>query len=206
MFYFIKTPWLIKKLFPKYTWQVATNEKELFLTFDDGPHPVHTPIVLHLLKQYNAKATFFCIGNNVRQFPEIYKRILQEGHSVGNHTYNHINGKKTNDELYITDVIDAEKYVDSKLFRPPDGSITGFQANVLTQRSYKIIMWTVLSGDFDVKVTKEQCAENVILKSKAGSIIVFHDSEKAASKMIFALSELLSSFAKRGYTFKKLES
>ncbi len=204
MFYFVRTPWLIKKIFSTLLWQVETKEKQLYLTFDDGPHPIHTPKVLDILQQYNAKATFFCIGNNVRQNPNVYKRIILEGHSIGNHTYNHLNGKKNKDDVYINDVADAATYIDSKLFRPPYGSITNFQAKILQQKNYKIIMWSLLSGDFDVTVTKEKCLENVLLKTKEGSIIVFHDSDKAAVKMLYALPRVIKTFVDLGYTFEKL--
>src|SRR5688572_28780142 len=153
MRYFIKTPWWLKKMYSSYQWSIDTKEKDLYLTFDDGPHPVVTPFVLEQLKKYNAKASFFCLGKNVLAEQGIYKKIIEEGHAVGNHTHNHLNGWKTKDEDYIADVIEAGKFIDSFLFRPPYGKITSFQAKniktALKNENAKIIMWDVLSGDFD---------------------------------------------------------
>jgi peptidoglycan-N-acetylglucosamine deacetylase len=206
MFYFVKTPVWLQKIFPKMIWRIKADEKKIFLSFDDGPHPLHTMFVLNQLKKYNAKATFFCIGNNVRLYPEIYKQIIEDGHSIGNHTYNHLNGKKSKDDEYINDVLEAAKYIDSSLFRPPYGQIKRFQAKVLREmlRPYKIIMWTVLSGDFDSKITKEKCLENVLFNTANGSIVVFHDSEKAAEKMRYALPAVLKSFYDKGFSFEKI--
>jgi peptidoglycan-N-acetylglucosamine deacetylase len=206
MFYFVKTPLWLQKLFPNMIWKIRTDEKKIFLSFDDGPHPLHTVFVLDELKKYNAKATFFCIGSNVRLYPEVYKRIIDDGHSIGNHTYNHLNGKKSKDEEYINDVLAAAKYIDSSLFRPPYGRIKKFQAKVLREmvKPYKIIMWTVLSGDFDVKIAKEKCLENVLFNTTNGSIVVFHDSEKAAEKMRYALPSVLKSFYEKGFSFEKI--
>lgn len=205
MFYLIKTPWWLKKLYPSsLIWNINTDEKVLHLTFDDGPHPAATPFVLDTLKQFNAKATFFCIGKNVATQKDVYQRILDEGHKVGNHTFNHLNGWKTKDADYINNVREAEKYIDSKLFRPPYGKISRFKINLLQKAGYKIIMWDVLSGDFDKDETKEQCAANVILQAKPGSIIVFHDSEKAFEKMAYTLPVVLSKFSAEGFTFKAI--
>jgi peptidoglycan-N-acetylglucosamine deacetylase len=208
MFYFVKTPLWLQKLFPKMIWKVNSNEKKIYLSFDDGPHPEHTVFVLNELKKYNAKATFFCIGDNVRLHPIVYKRIIEEGHSVGNHTYHHLNGKKTKDNVYIKDIEEAAKYIDSNLFRPPYGQIKKFQAKVLKEMKipYKIIMWTVLSGDFDIKLNKEKCLENVLLKTTNGSIVVFHDSEKAAEKMRYVLPETLKCFSEQGFSFEKIST
>jgi peptidoglycan-N-acetylglucosamine deacetylase len=206
MFYFVKTPRWVQKLFPNMVWSMDREEKKIYLTFDDGPHPQHTIFVLDELKKYHAKATFFCIGNNVHLYPDVYKRIIDDGHSIGNHTYNHVNGKKSKDEAYINDVLNAAKYIDSVLFRPPYGQIKKFQAKVLREMTipFRIIMWTVLSGDFDVKITKEKCLENVLFKTSNGSIVVFHDSEKAADKMQYALPATLKSFSEKGFSFEKI--
>jgi peptidoglycan-N-acetylglucosamine deacetylase len=208
MFYFVKTPSWLQKLFPNMIWKMNDNEKKIYLSFDDGPHPLYTLFVLEELKKYNAKATFFCIGNNVRLYPEVYKKIIDEGHSIGNHTFNHLNGKKTKDDVYINDVFEAAKYIDSNLFRPPYGQIKKFQAKVLRRmtKPYKIIMWTVLSGDFDVKITKEKCLENVLFKTSSGSIVVFHDSEKAGEKMQYVLPAILKSFSRKGFSFEKISA
>ena len=210
MRYFVKTPWWIKTLYPFYTWRIPTKEKILYLTFDDGPHPEATPFVLNELKKFDALATFFCIGKNVLAWPEIYKRILDEGHSVGNHTQNHLNGWKTANDVYMKDISEAANYIDSNLFRPPYGKITLFQAKNLRAamkgRKSKLIMWDILSGDFDLTITPEQSLQNVIFRSGPGSIIVFHDSEKAFSKISYALPKVLHHFTEKGFKFHSLET
>ena len=206
MFYLVKTPGWVEKVYSKRIWKIATEKPELFLTFDDGPHPVQTAFVLDELKKYNAKATFFCIGKNVLDHPAIYRRILEEGHAVGNHTQNHLNGWKTKDTLYLENIREAKNYIDSNLFRPPYGKMSGFQVNQLLQQGYKLntVMWTVLSADFDRSLTPEQCLQNVILNSSRGAIIVFHDSEKAQERMRFALPEVLKYFSAKGFQFNKI--
>jgi peptidoglycan-N-acetylglucosamine deacetylase len=206
MFYLVRTPSWLQKLFPKYIWEKPTEEKLIYLTFDDGPHPEHSVFVLDELKKVNAKATFFCIGKNVQLYPEIYKRIIEEGHSVGNHTQNHVRGRATKDKEYIENVKLAANIIDSNLFRPPYGSIKRFQAKLLMEmaRPFKIVMWTVLSADFDTTITKERCLENVIFKTKPGSIVLFHDSEKASERMKFALPKFINSFTEKGFRFCKL--
>jgi len=207
--YFIKTPWWLKKIYADYLWSINTNKKVLYLTFDDGPHAEATLFVLNELRKYNALATFFCIGKNVIAYPDIYKRILDEGHTVGNHTQNHLNGWKTNDAQYMNDIAEAAKYIDSDLFRPPYGRITSFQAKHLRSamrgRQSKIVMWDVLSADFDTTITPEKCMKNVIFNSKPGSIIVFHDSEKAFLKIQFSLPKILQFFSEKGYVFDAIK-
>ncbi len=207
MFYFVKIPFLVQKIFPSFVWKIKSSEKKIFLTFDDGPHPEHTVFVLDELKKYNAKATFFCIGNNVQLYPQVYKRIIDEGHAIGNHTYNHLNGSKCSNNVYLKDIEDASKCIDAKLFRPPYGRIKGSQATLVfkLQEGFKIIMWTVLSGDFDESITKEKCLNNVLKKTKRGDIIVFHDSEKAGAKMRFALPQVLQKFNEKGFVFSKID-
>ena len=192
-------------------WNFSLKDPVIYLSFDDGPHPVATPFVLDLLKQFNAKATFFCIGKNVALYPAVYKRILTEGHRTGNHTFNHINGWKHTDEEYIKDVAEARKYIDSKLFRPPYGKITKFQVKLLmglqnTKQDvlFKVIMWDVLSADFDESISAEKCTSNVIKNAGPGSIIVFHDSEKAFPRMQSALRETLKFFTNKGYSFQSI--
>src|SRR5579871_744426 len=205
MFYLVKTPWLLKKIYPSCIWDIVTQEKKFYLTFDDGPHPEATPFVLDELKKYQAKATFFCIGKNVAAYPDIYKRILQEGHRVGNHTHNHLNGWKVNDEKYFDDIEQSKKYIDSNLFRPPYGRIKKFQIACLQKIGFKIIMWDVLSADFDTTISAEQCTLNVLRNTKKGSVMVFHDSEKAFERMRIALPETLNFFAGKGYNFEALK-
>jgi peptidoglycan-N-acetylglucosamine deacetylase len=206
MFYFVKTPKWLQKVFYNYTWVKPNINNEIFLTFDDGPHPEHTPFVLEELKKYNAKATFFCIGKNVVLYPDVYERILAEGHSVGNHTHNHLRGRKTENSFYLKNVKEASNLIKSNLFRPPYGSIKKAQGKVLMSNKFnlKIIMWTVLSGDFDLNITKEKCLANVMRHTKSGSIVLFHDSDKAAEKMRYALPEFLKKFSNNEFNFCKL--
>jgi peptidoglycan-N-acetylglucosamine deacetylase len=204
MFYLVKTPWWLKKIYHSYTWDVDTQEQELFLTFDDGPHPTITPFVLEQLKRFNAFGTFFCIGKNVSTYPEVYEQIANEGHSVGNHTYNHLNGWKTDDKTYLENIAEASSIINSSLFRPPYGRIRSSQAKQIKQAGSKLIMWDVLSGDFDESLSKDKCLNNVIANSKPGSIIVFHDSEKAFPRLEYALPRTLDFFSNKGYRFRKL--
>jgi peptidoglycan/xylan/chitin deacetylase (PgdA/CDA1 family) len=186
-------------------WNIPTNEKELYLTFDDGPHETATPFVLDQLKQFNAKATFFCLGKNVVAYPGIYKRIIDEGHATGNHTFDHTNGWKAQNDEYVNSIIEAEKYIHSKLFRPPYGKISPFVSKLIRKRlGYKIIMWDVLSADFDEKISPEKCTENVLLNVRPGSIIVFHDSTKAWERMHYALEKTLQYFSRQGFSFKAI--
>ena len=207
--YFIKTPWIVKQLFKSYVWEIPSRDKAVYLTFDDGPHPIITSWVLDQLKKFNASATFFCIGKNVLEYPEIYQQILIQNHSVGNHTFNHLNGWKTSDEIYFSDIKKAAGIIKSSLFRPPYGRITQSQAkklsDVLNEPDIKIIMWDVLSADFDKAFSNEQCFSNIIEHVTAGSIVVFHDSEKAFSHLKFILPRTLEYLSKSGYQFKRIE-
>lgn len=206
--YFVKTPWLVKKLFSSFVWDMPSEKKEIYLTFDDGPHPTLTPWVLEQLKKYNAKATFFCVGNNVAKCPEVYEQILKEGHVTGNHTFNHVNGWKTSTKKYVEDVIAAAGYIKGNLFRPPYGKIGFEQARVVQKElgsgDGKIIMWDVLSADFDPDISSEQCLKNVIQHTVSGSIIVFHDSEKAQSHLSYTLPKVLAHFADQNFLFKAI--
>lgn len=207
MIYFVKTPLWLQWLYKSCIWKIKTDEKKIYLSFDDGPHPSITAFVLDQLKTYNAKATFFCIGENVTKYPEMYKRIIDEGHSVGNHTFNHLNGWKTDDEAYLNNIFEAKKYIDSDWFRPPYGRITRFQLSQLKLPRYKLkaIMWTVLSGDFDSKISNQTCINNVILNAGKGDIVVFHDSEKAYERLSHALPEVLKYFSQKGFSFEKID-
>lgn len=208
MFYLIKTPWWLKKMYGKRTWEQPRGpEKALYLSFDDGPHPVITNFVLDELKKYGAKASFFCIGKNVAAHPETYRRILDEGHATGNHTWNHLNGWKNDDSAYLADVARAQELIHSPLFRPPYGRLTRSQERKIMAAPYKLIpiMWTVLSGDFDLSVTPEDCLSNVLRHAGNGSIIVFHDSEKAEEKIRYVLPLILAHFSSAGYVFRRIE-
>jgi peptidoglycan/xylan/chitin deacetylase (PgdA/CDA1 family) len=209
MFYFVKSSWLLKKFYKDCIWNIDVDRDVLYLTFDDGPHPTATAFVLDVLKEYNAQATFFCIGKNVKENPELYKRILSEGHRVGNHTFNHLNGWKTPDKIYIDDIIHANEYIDSNLFRPPYGRITKFQQKVLSsneagKKKFKIIMWDVLSGDFDTSISGEKCSANVLRYAQKGSIVTFHDSEKAFPRMKVALTDTVRFFIEKGFRFEAI--
>jgi len=208
--YFSKTPRFIMRFFSKYTWRFPSNKKEIFLTFDDGPTPEITQFVLSELKKYNAKATFFCIGKNIKNYPEIFSEIISDGHSIGNHTQNHLKGWETKTENYIDNVLECGKTITKfnkltikqQLFRPPYGKIKKTQAKEILNKGYKIIMWDVLSADFDTTISKERCLQNVINNTKEGSIIVFHDSVKAAKKVKYALPKVLKAFSDKGFVFK----
>ena len=207
--YLTKTPFLLKAFYPKCTWDIPSKEKVLYLTFDDGPHPEITTFVLEALKKYNAKATFFCIGNNVLSYPNIYENILAQGHAVGNHTYDHLNGWKTELPIYLENIKSAAKLIESPFFRPPYGRITKHQIKAIKLANdlpNKIIMWDVLSGDFDLKLSGETCARNVIKNAVPGSIIVFHDSLKAWDRLSIALPIVLNYFTDLGYKMQTLPS
>ena len=205
--YLIKTPFWLRAIYPNCTWKIPSKDKVIYISFDDGPHPEATPFVLEQLKKYNAKATFFCIGNNVLKHPNIYESILKDGHSVGNHTYDHLNGWKTATENYLHNIQDAASLIETNLFRPPYGRITKKQIKALKNSSSlpnEIIMWDVLSGDFDLQLNGEDCARNVIENTKPGSIIVFHDSQKAWDRMSIALPLVLAYFSNLGYRMEAL--
>jgi len=183
---------------------MPAGQRKIYLTFDDGPHPVATPFVLEQLKKYNAKATFFCIGKNVDEYPFLYEEILDAGHSVGNHTYNHLNGWKTNDSEYIANIAQAKDRIDSGLFRPPYGRATKFQLKLIRRQGITPVMWSVLSGDFDTQLTKEKCLRNVLKNTGDGSIIIFHDSAKAYERLQYALPGVLEYYSAKGFQFEQI--
>ncbi len=204
--YLVKTPRLLKAAYANCVWHIKEHANSVYLTFDDGPHPSITPFVLEQLKRYNAKATFFCIGKNVMAYPEVYQQILDAGHSVGNHTQNHLNGWKTRNIEYYKNIRTASRYIHSRLFRPPYGRITHAQSMGVSRLfpNTRIIMWDVLSGDFDTTLSPEACLQNVIQATKAGSIIVFHDSDKAWDRLQYTLPLFLAYCQQKGWKMKKL--
>ncbi|HWB93328.1 MAG TPA: polysaccharide deacetylase family protein [Puia sp.] len=210
MFYLVRMPWWLKKIYDPASsliWRMPVNkEKILYLTFDDGPHPVITPWVLEVLRKHDARATFFCIGKNVKGYPEILRSTLMAGHRVGNHSYDHLNGWKTEDGKYLENIRAAAQLIDSDLYRPPYGRIRRFQAMLLGRGAvpYRIIMWDVLSGDFDKRLSGTRCAHNVIRYARPGSIIVFHDSEKAFDRLREALPMVLEHLSRLGYRFESI--
>lgn len=207
----IKTHWLIKKLFSNYIWEMPNSENKIYLTFDDGPTPEITEWTLQQLKKYNAKATFFCIGDNIRKYPEIFKKVIEEGHSIGNHTFNHLNGWKTSKQEYLENAKKCQSEIYNlqpaicTLFRPPYGKIKPSQSRELRKLGYKIIMWDIISYDFDAKISKEKCLENVLKNVKSGSIIVFHDSIKAFPNLEYTLPKMLEILNKKGFVFAKID-
>jgi peptidoglycan-N-acetylglucosamine deacetylase len=249
--YLVKTPKFVQRMFPKRVWTLPNSglptvktENTVYLTFDDGPISEVTAWVLEELKKHHAKATFFCIGENIKKHPDLFQRIISEGHSVGNHTFNHLNGWTTKTEKYIENVLYAEEEMNkvyearstrvrpnpenpgeggkpedipifkseisnqlspiSNLFRPPYGKLTSTQSQILRQKGYKIIMWDVLSGDFDTSISEESCFSNVSESIKPGSIVVFHDSLKAEKNLRFVLPKVLQDVSEKGWNCEKI--
>lgn len=207
MLYLAKTPWWLRVFYRQCTWLMPGSGRNIYLSFDDGPHPEITPFVLDELKKYGARATFFCIGKNVLAFPDVYERIIAEGHAVGNHSFSHLNGWNTKNEDYLEDISKAGIYIKSNLFRPPYGKITRYQQKQLSKPPFgmQTVMWSVLSGDFDISITAQKCLDNVLKNTKSGSIVVFHDSEKAADRMRYALTGTLEHFKNKGFAFEKID-
>lgn len=219
-----KTPGFVKSLFPNFVWNIDTHEKILYLTFDDGPTPGITEWVLETLEAYNAKATFFCIGNNIKKHPELFYRIIAQGHAIGNHTYDHLNGWNTPTKAYIKNIIKTHEQIKSlignfkfqnyeaanhailtkNLYRPPYGKLKTRQIRQIQDMGYEIVMWDVLSFDWDAATSQEKCYNNVILSAKEGSIIVFHDSIKASKNLRFTLQKALEFFSKKGFEYRAL--
>lgn len=201
--YFASTPFWLKMLYPKLIWDIKTTDKKIFLTFDDGPIPQVTPWVLEQLQKFDAHATFFCIGDNVKKHPDIFQQVLDQGHTIGNHTFHHLNGWNTPDDKYLADIQECETLFKTHLFRPPYGRIKRAQINLLS--SYKIIMWDVLSGDFDASTSPVRCLHNTIGSAKAGSIVLFHDSLKAERNLRYALPIALSFWKEHGFEIAALD-
>lgn len=207
--FLVKTPWWLKQLYPDCLWDMQDKGKKLYLSFDDGPHPSITPFILDELRKYNAKASFFCIGENVLKYPEVYRRILEEGHATGNHTQHHINGWKSADDQYLNDINEAAGHIASPLFRPPYGRISRSQIRKLKQQraegnEWSIVMWNILAGDWVQELSPEKCYRRISRRIKAGDIIVFHDSEKAWDRMSYCLPRILEKYSKEGMQFEKI--
>lgn len=180
---------------------MPANQHQLYLTFDDGPHPVITPWVLQQLEQYNAKATFFCVGDNVRKYPAVAENIRQQGHSLGNHTFNHLKGWNTEDAEYLSNIRRCNDVLPTRLFRPPYGRLGRNQARLIRDEGYTIVMWSLLSCDYDPALNPGQSLQKLIRHARPGSIIVFHDSEKARKNLEFILPRFLETMTGKGYTF-----
>jgi peptidoglycan/xylan/chitin deacetylase (PgdA/CDA1 family) len=207
----VKTNWIVKSIFSKYLWSIPNNEKKVFLTFDDGPTPEITEWVLAELKKHNAKATFFCIGDNIKKHPEIFQKVLAGNHSVGNHTFNHLKGWKTSTDDYVTNakLCQSQFTIHNlpfiNLFRPPYGKIKFSQSRRLRKLGYNIIMWDVISFDFNQSISKEKCLENVLKNVQSGSIVVFHDSKKAWQNLEYVLPKTLEFLNRKGFVCDKID-
>lgn len=199
----VKPPFLVRTLLNRYVWNMGDRENNVYLTFDDGPDPEITPWVLSKLSEFDAKATFFCIGRNVERNIELFKEIGRQGHSIGNHTYSHLNGLKTENKVYFDDIDLADNVVQSDLFRPPYGLIKRSQGKHLVKK-YKVVMWDVLSYDFSDKVNPEKCLKAVKSKIRKGSILVFHDSQRAWKNLEYALPNTLCYLKENGYNCKSI--
>jgi peptidoglycan-N-acetylglucosamine deacetylase len=213
-----RTPFFLPLLLPSLVWRVPTEEKVLFLTFDDGPVPGPTEFALHTLCRFSAKATFFCIGDNIRKHPDVFHKIIEDGHATGNHTFNHLSGWRTRTKEYVENIQKCQELLEARsqesgvrsqerearsfFFRPPYGRITKRQIRQLNE--YSIIMWDVLSMDYNKNLSPEGCLRNTIHACRPGSIVVFHDSYKAERNMAFVLPRLLEHFTAQGFTFKAL--
>ena len=197
----VTVPYVVRILYPSLIWN--REENSLFLTFDDGPNPDITPKILDILAGYKVKATFFCVGDNVRKYPEIYNNVLEQGHRTGNHTFNHLNGWKTSDDDYFTNIKKAGEFINSNLFRPPYGKIRRSQIKTL-KKDFEIIMWTVLTYDFSKKISPEDCYRNSKKGLRNGSIIVFHDSVKSKKNVLYALPKFIETALNKGFEFDVL--
>lgn len=197
-------PKFVRRIMSNYLWKIGGQEKKIYLTFDDGPTPDVTEQVLDMLLKYNAKATFFCLARNIEHYPEIYQRIINEGHSVGNHTYSHLNGWKVSFDEYINDIDLAAQFVNSKFFRPPYGRFTKKQITEVQKKGYKIVLWDVMPEDYNPNVKPEDCCNCVLKYTTEGSIITFHDSLKGSRNLLYSLPLVLEHFAQKGYDFVAL--
>jgi len=204
--YLVKTPFWLRCIYPSLVWRKLNDSNKIYITFDDGPIPIVTDFVINTLKMYEASATFFCIGDNIRKHPDVFKRLKDEGHRVGNHTFNHLRGWATDDREYLQNVAKCQDLVQSNLLRPPYGRIKKSQISLIKDAypDMNIIMWDVLSGDFDQKLSPEKCLENVIKHTRPGAIIVFHDSLKAFERLEYVLPRALKFWKSKGYIFEKL--
>lgn len=201
--HFVRTPFFIRVWYAEGIWNKPRDDNKIYLTFDDGPIPDITPWILDILKEYKVKATFFCVGENIQKHPDIFLRIREEGHQIGNHTYNHLKGWNTEDSTYLDNVKKCQELTGTALFRPPYGKAKKSQLKIL-KKSFDIIMWDVLSGDYDTDISAEQCLKNVVKYTKNGSIIVFHDSLKAQKNVWYALPKAIEYLLKKGYVFDTL--
>jgi peptidoglycan/xylan/chitin deacetylase (PgdA/CDA1 family) len=204
--YLVRSPLLLKWYYPQLTWNKTRDHKVIYLTFDDGPIPDVTDFVLKTLNSFSAKATFFCIGDNILKYPQIFESIKNEGHSIGNHTFNHLKGWDTSDDIYFQNFQKCQVQTGTNLFRPPYGRIKKTQIAKIKSNypAMDIVMWDTLSGDFDTNLLPEKCLKNVIKHTTNGSIVVFHDSLKAFDRLFYTLPKVLEHFSGLGYQFEQL--
>lgn len=202
--YFVKSPFFLRWLYPKSIWHLPREKKKVYLTFDDGPIPEITPFILDILKKYQVKATFFCVGENIKKNPELFQRILLEGHQVGNHTYNHLKGWDTSDSVYLDNVAQCQLYTQTDLFRPPYAKAKKSQLKTL-YKDYRVIMWDIMSGDFDQKLSPHQCLQNILPHIKNGSVIIFHDNIKSIPRVKYALPKTIEFLLAHHYQIERIE-
>ncbi|WP_069659190.1 polysaccharide deacetylase family protein [Arcticibacter eurypsychrophilus] len=204
--YLVKTPAWLRLIYPSLMWRKLNDSNKIYITFDDGPIPIVTPFVIKTLKLYKAPATFFCIGDNIRKHPEVFQQLLDEGYSIGNHTFSHLKGWITDDEVYLQNIKKCNLLVKSNLFRPPYGKIKRSQIELLKKEypDLNIVMWDILTGDFDENLSPETCLKRVLHATRPGSIIVFHDSLKALERLQYVLPRALEYWSQKGYQFEKL--
>jgi peptidoglycan-N-acetylglucosamine deacetylase len=200
----IQFPRLLRPLWGKVVWRKDPSKKVIYLTFDDGPVPEVTPLVLDLLDEHNIKATFFCVGENVQKHPDTFAQVMSRGHKVGNHTFNHLKGFSVKDEEYYDNIDKAAELIDSKLFRPPYGRVTGKQMKKLRDR-YAIIMWDVITHDYNKSLSPETIMRTIKRYSRNGSLVVFHDSIKAKENVLAVLPLAIEYWKSKGYTFGVLD-
>jgi peptidoglycan/xylan/chitin deacetylase (PgdA/CDA1 family) len=200
----VRPPYILRVFDGKYlSCSIPTREKAIYLTFDDGPVPGATPDVLAILRERKVQATFFCVGENVKKYADLFAEVTGSGHAIGNHTFHHLNGWRTPPAEYMEDVTRCDEYFTTGLFRPPYGKFTPSQYFLLRNK-YRIILWSVLSGDYHHGISKEQCLSNVVNNTKPGSIVLFHDSIKAKESLFYTLPRFLDCFLTAGYTFERL--
>ena len=199
----IKSPKILQHLFADFLWKIDTSQKVIYLTFDDGPHPIITPWIIDLMKHYGAKGTFFLIGDNVSKHPELFQMYKSNGHQVGNHTHTHVKGWRSRRKNYLKEIAQCAEFVKSSFFRPPYGQINLRSIREI-KKQYKVVMWDVLSWDFDNETSSEICLSNVIKSTKEGSIVVFHENEKSIKNIMYVLPKVLEHFTNLGFQFKAI--